>query len=311
MLLSSWYSLLYSEMSYTLNEDGTVTRQVAKKQPDSSNDNSGCWIFFVIAVVVGVIAFAISSNNRSSSVEAAAEEVEEAVEEVIEEIPEEVAEETTYNYATYLTVSDDDVYFDAEGGYKDIEINTDGDWEVSIGTASWGSLTRRGNTLRLQVEENTEASDRDDYFVVKAGDYEKRIDIIQSADNTPTAEIKNIWIDHNDTDPYENRGMKIHIEFDISGMLNRTGQAAAYFYYSNGTPLRDTNGQYRTSNGNVATHVDFVPNYKDCTFKDLVIFMPYSELHLSQSASCYLTISLWCSNTEVAQSEKYYFDITF
>ena len=103
--------------------------------------------------------------------------------------------------------------------------------------------------------------------------------------------------------------MKIHVKFDINGMLNRRGQAAAYFYYTNGNPLKDTNGRCSTSNGNVATHVDFTPNYENCTFNDLSIFMPYSELHMNKSASCYFTISLWCGNNEVTQSDKTYFDI--
>ena len=94
-------------------------------------------------------------------------------------------------------------------------------------------------------------------------------------------------------------------------MLNRSGQAAAYFYCPNGTPIKDTNGSNRTSDGNVATHVNFTPNYENCTFNDLAIFMPYSELHLSRTTSCYFTISIWNGNNEVTQSGRNSFQLTY
>ena len=105
--------------------------------------------------------------------------------------------------------------------------------------------------------------------------------------------------------------MKIHIKFDINGMLNKRGQTAVYFYYTNGNPLKDTNERFCTLDGNVATQVDFTPNYENCTFNDLSIFMPYSELHQSKSASCFFTISIWNGNKEITQSERIYFELTY
>lgn len=122
--------------------------------------------------------------------------------------------------------------------------------------------------------------------------------------------VKKVWVDHNVTDSYGNQGMRIHVQFDINGMLNRTGQAAVYFYYENGNPLMDTNGQYCSMDGNVATHVDFTPNYDNCTYNDLSIFMPYSEMHISNSSSCFFTITLWDGNTKVTESEKNGFQFT-
>ncbi len=126
-----------------------------------------------------------------------------------------------------------------------------------------------------------------------------------------TGNVRNVWVDHNVSDSYGNKGMKIHVKFDINGMQNRRGQAAAYFYYTNGNPLKDTNGRCCTSDGNVATHVDFTPNYDNCSFNDLSIFMPYSELHQSKSASCFFTITIWNGNKEIAQSERFYFELTY
>ncbi len=217
----------------------------------------------------------------------------------------------------FLNVSPSEVSFTSSGGSKTIYIETNSDWSVSIGTADWGHLSRSGDNLTLQIDANYSSSSRTDYFCIKADGIEKRINIFQdgtSSRNSTTevsGTVRSIWVDHNVSDSYGNRGMKIHVKFDINGMLNRRGQAAAYFYYTNGNPLKDTNSRCCTSNGNVATHIDFTPNYENCTFNDLSIFMPYSELHMNKSASCYFTISLWCGGNEVTQSEKTYFDINF
>lgn len=53
------------------------------------------------------------------------------------------------------------------------------------------------------------------------------------------------------------------------------------FEYSNGIKLKDYNRLYYTSDGYVATGEDFTPKYDDTIYKDFTVFLPYSELHLS------------------------------
>ena len=384
---------------YTINEDGTVTRNgglhnSSSPQPSGgSDDNTGCWVTFIIVVVIGIIVFALVNKNEDSSSQEVAEEP--AYEKVVDA-------EDANDVDTYISISSTSVSFDADGGYytftvnsnsswnistdtyewghlsksgnqltlrvdannssdsrtdyfvlsagnetvrvdisqsgkeeaflnvspsevsftssggsKTIYIESNSDWIVSINTADWGHLSRSGDNLILQIDANYSSSSRTDYFCIMADDIEKKVHIIQegtSPNNSITEVsgiIRSIWVDHNISDSYGNNGMKIHIKFDINGMLNRRGQAAAYFYYTNGNPLKDSNGRCSTPNGNVATHVDFTPNYENCTFNDLSIFMPYSELHMNKSASCYFTISLWCGDNEITQSEKTFFDISF
>lgn len=288
-------------MGYTINEDGTVTRDnVPKKTYDTGTSNStgnsnnggdsgsGCIIWIIIAIVIGAI-FVIANTNKSNSMS-----------------------------QVYLNVSPINATFPSSGGSENIHIDTNSEWSISVNTNSWGHLTRHGNQLILKVDQNTSSSQRTDYFKIKAGNIERTINITQAAvsnssynSNRVTGSIRNIWVDHNVTDSYGNYGMRIHVKFDINGMLNRTGLVAAYFYNSNGNALRDTNSSYRTTDGNVATHVNFTPNYENCTFNDLSIFMPYSELHLSRTTSCYFTISIWNGNNEVAQSERNSFHLTY
>lgn len=81
--------------------------------------------------------------------------------------------------ATYLNVSSDDISYSYSGGSRTITVSTDGEWQISTGTAVWGHTSINGNTITLRVDENTSSSSRTDYFVIKSGSKEKRINISQ------------------------------------------------------------------------------------------------------------------------------------
>ena len=132
---------------------------------------------------------------------------------------------------------------------------------------------------------------------------------VQNSTNI-TASVEKVWVDHN---VFENgvKGMRIHVKFNINGMLNKTGRAIAYFYYNNGNPLKDTNNRFYSVDGNVSVGENFTPSYERSTFNDLTIFMPYSELELSQSAQCYFFVEIKDDNRYLrATSDKVYFDYT-
>lgn len=223
------------------------------------------------------------------------------------------------NYSN-ISVSRTYLSFSSYGGSETITINCSGSWNVSVNPYSWGHLTRNGNSLTLRLDANNSTSSRTDYFCVKCGSKVVRIDVYQSGSSNSSsyssssrvsASITNIWADYNVSDAYGNKGMNIHVKFDINGMLNRTGKAVAYFYRSNGTALVDMNNNYNTTDGKVSVGKDFVPNYENCTFNDLVMFIPYTELHLYSNTSCYFTVYIWNGNNQLATSGKYSFDISF
>lgn len=243
----------------------------------SSSSNSGCIWGTVIAIICGIgvlIGVNASNNSDYSSVDEGVE-----IEEPVEEAVEEVVEETIENSATYLSVSDDDIYFDADGGKSEIEIDTDGEWEISIGTADWGHLTRNGNTLLLRVDEYSGSTDRTDYFVLKAGDFERKIYITQSPDNTPSAEIERVWVDHN---VYENgsKGMKIHVKFSNKNLKGKRITVYAYFYQEdNVTELHDPYGN------SLSCHRSSTPTYDNSTYEDFELFMPLSSLNMASGTN--------------------------
>ena len=81
--------------------------------------------------------------------------------------------------ATHLNASSDNISYSYSGGTRTITVSTDGEWQISTGTAGWGHTSISGNTITLRIDENTSSSSRTDYFVIKSGSKEKRINISQ------------------------------------------------------------------------------------------------------------------------------------
>lgn len=256
----------------TINAQFNTSSSNESNSSNSSSGNSGCIWAVLIAVICGIgILIGVNANNSSNYTPF--EEVSEGNEVV--DSAYEVVEEVVENYATFLNVSDDNIYFDADGGYRDITINTDGDWEISVGTADWGHLTQNGNSLRLRVDEYSGSSERTDYFILKADNYEKRINITQRPDNTPVAEIERIWVDHN---VYEDgsKGMRIHVKFSNRNLKGRRISVYAYFYQEdNVTELHDPYGNP------LSCHDSSTPQYDNSTYEDFDIFISHSALNMS------------------------------
>jgi len=128
-----------------------------------------------------------------------------------------------------------------------------------------------------------------------------------------TAQIKSLTIDHN---VYEGgkKGMNIKVSFAVQGMKGKTGRVNVYFYYKDGTRLKDCNNKYCTIDDNVATWEDFTPGWDNTTYTDFKIFMPYEEMHMPSGK---FDLKLFASvrnktknSKELADSDWYYFTYT-
>lgn len=89
----------------------------------------------------------------------------------------------------YLSVSKSDLNFYSSGGSETISVSSNVDWEIQNGHILWAHLTKTGNNIRVSIEENLSSSRRIDYFVIKAGDLEKRINLTQSGRNTSSTYV--------------------------------------------------------------------------------------------------------------------------
>ena len=98
--------------------------------------------------------------------------------------------------------------------------------------------------------------------------------------------FKNIWLEHN-VNSNGTTGMKVHVHLEIDGMKGKQCRAIAYFDHPQGTGVKDQNGSYCTTDGNVCASVDFSPSYDSSIFEDMTIFIPNSELHLYPGEKTY------------------------
>lgn len=129
------------------------------------------------------------------------------------------------------------------------------------------------------------------------------VEAVAECDTLPSATIDSIWLEHQVTEG-EEKGMVVHVKFKTHYMQGKDGLVATYVYYSDGQPLKDTNGRC-TAGGNVATKSDIKPIYKHSVFEDRTIFIPYSELHLSSSCEgLYVTCVVFCGDTPISPEVK-------
>lgn len=263
---------------YKVNEDGSVTKinsggsnnGNSNNNSGGSSDNSGCGWIIGIAVVIGIIIAAVNSGSSDSS-DTIADSAAVEEEAVIEGTP---VEDVSTPATTYLRVSDEDITISAEGGSQDITVDTDGDWYIDVDVASWGHLSKYPNYVTLRIDPNHSSSSRSDYFILKSGEYAKRINVIQYGNTSPSGDITRIWVDHN---VYYNgvKGMKIHASYDVVNMKDKFVYMYTYFYYGdNSTPLKNQYG------GHLSMSSSSLASYESTTFNDSWHFIPYTNLNM-------------------------------
>lgn len=103
---------------------------------------------------------------------------------------------TTNNSNTSrLELSTTSLHFTSDGGSRSITINANEEWQISLDAASWVHLSKNGSNLMVTTDQNYGSESRTDYFKLKSGNIEKKIDIYQSGSSytttTPTSSNDN------------------------------------------------------------------------------------------------------------------------
>ena len=224
-------------------------------------------------------------------------------------------------HASFLNPSQTNISVSHSGGTRTITVTTDGTWEFGTDTKSWIDLSRSGNTITLDISSYSGSSDRSDYFTIKSGNLEKRINITQTADNTPRAEVNRVWLEHNvprmgyntvgndymgyQNVPYTYNVMIIHIDFDVENMKGKTIQVCAFFYDEDGDKMRASNNNYRTSDGQVTVQDKATPRYKSSNYSDFTLEIPYFAIKVGDNK---LKIQIQDSNGDfLGESDYEYF----
>ena len=97
----------------------------------------------------------------------------------------------------------------------------------------------------------------------------------------PSTSFDSIWVDY-DVKEGDLRGMMIHLSFSAYNMKEMDAYVAIYFEYNDDLAgfLKDKNKKFQSSEGDVAIYKSIKPAYDPAIYKDLQLFMPYSELDL-------------------------------
>ncbi len=101
-----------------------------------------------------------------------------------------------------------------------------------------------------------------------------------------SVEFHKQWIEHG---VVQNgvKGMMLHFDFTTHGLLNKKCNLAVYVESPKGTPVKDMNGKYRDTGGNVATSEELTPIYEHSHYSDFKIFMPNDEVHMKSGKHTY------------------------
>lgn len=106
--------------------------------------------------------------------------------------------------------------------------------------------------------------------------------VTNQENSKPSATLQKMWVDYGET-LHDEYGMILHFNFTAYDLQGEDMLLCVYFQYNDASAqfLKDKNGRYNTTNGQVAVSKAFKPSYSSSVFTDFQIFMPYDELDLS------------------------------
>jgi tetratricopeptide (TPR) repeat protein len=111
-------------------------------------------------------------------------------------------------------------------------------------------------------------------------------DVGNNGDNTTTkktakATFKRMWVDY-DVSENGQKGMRVHVDFEVAGMKGVDGYLAIYFQKKDGAKLYSSNTSYRSKEGQTAVYFSIKPGYDPALYEDANVFIPYNEFNLSR-----------------------------
>jgi len=95
-----------------------------------------------------------------------------------------------------------------------------------------------------------------------------------------TAKANRIWVDYNVTEGGK-RGMRIHVNFEVTGLKGVPSKLVARVQKENGTYVMNGNRGYSNEDGQLEVFFEMNPGFATTVYKDADIFLPYSEITVS------------------------------
>lgn len=85
--------------------------------------------------------------------------------------------------------------------------------------------------------------------------------------------ISKTWLEH-DADG----GIRIHAEMNTSNLLDYPLEVRCRFWFEDGRPIKSTDRLYETREHQICTSTNVTPNYQECYWEDLKLWIPYTQI---------------------------------
>lgn len=197
---------------------------------------------------------------------------------------------------------------DADGGIYTFTVNTNHPDGYKVSLPDFCSLSNKnGDSFKINLKENKTSSSRSGVLTVTAGKKSIKVSVTQKESEKPSVSISSVTVDHN---VYQNgeKGMRINVSISANNMSGKKLSVVAWFYFKDGTKLKDSNRNYRTTDGQVSTsESEYISGDNDR--RTVTLFLPYSELHISSKGehSLKFDIGVFESHKQLTVSSYYYF----
>lgn len=175
--------------------------------------------------------------------------------------------------------------------------------EITLGKGVWD--------LKLDIDLSYE----DGELIKHLGYRDFRFNAPDSAGDVPekievSGVVNEVWIEHNVTDK-KRRGMKIHVDFEVTGLKGVDSRLTARIQRDNGEYLAG-NAAFTNAEGELELFYDLRPGYDTTVYKDAVLFVPYDEVILRKGVwKLKLDIDLRYKNGELIRHLEFHeFEMT-
>lgn len=204
-----------------------------------------------------------------------------------------IDDENAYTaYATIIEREDNETYLLVNGeSAPTITLNPTGGtvtYYVSTSDADWQpvdlppfmTLTKKtDDSFTATYKANRGNTTRAEYFYIEGAGRRVKVNVSQETSG-PVATLEDVTVQHGAVVDGE-KGLEIHAKINILNANRHRIQIVAWFYYADGDPLMDVDGQYRAGDGQVTVNKDLVIDTDRVDLSNFTLFIPYSQLDIT------------------------------
>ena len=176
---------------------------------------------------------------------------------------------TQQGCSTTLSLSTTSLSFDANGGTRTINVNSNTNWRVGAAPASWGHYSISGNQLTFKADPNNTSRSREDYFTIVAGDKSVKVNVYQKKESMLSLSTENLTVAADGETKYiivdaGGDTWDIGTSTNSWGRLSKSGNSITIAFDPNTSPQSRTD-YFTVKSGDKTVRVNITQNGKSST----------------------------------------------